>query len=58
MGNYSQVPTMVWIRGIMLTTQSKSIISPPNKEKDAYHNHSIALKIISRVRSFTNYEGE
>ena len=33
MGIYSQVPNMVWIRGIWITTQSENIISPPNKDK-------------------------
>ena len=32
MGIYSQVPNMIWIRGIWITTQSEIIISPPNKD--------------------------
>jgi hypothetical protein len=42
MGIYSQVTNMRWIRGILVTTQSKNIISPPNKDKLTITNMQIA----------------
>ena len=58
MGNYSQVSNMLWTRGIMITSQSESIISPPNNDKVPIKNMQLALKIISGVQSNTNYEGD
>ena len=58
MGNYSQVSNMIWIRGIMVTTQSEYIISPPNNDKVPITNMQLALKTISGVQSNTNYEGD
>ena len=42
----------------MITTQSESIISPPNKDKVPITNMQLALKIIFEVQSNTNYEGD
>jgi hypothetical protein len=44
MGIYSHVTNMVWIRGILTTTQSENIISPPNKDKFPITIKQIALK--------------
>ncbi len=42
----------------MITTQSESIISPPNNDKVPITNMQLALKTISGVQSNTNYEGD
>jgi hypothetical protein len=49
---------MIWNRDIMITTQSESIIYPPNKDKVPITNMQLALKIIPGDQLDTNYEGD
>jgi hypothetical protein len=58
MGNYSHVSNMIQTRGIMIITQSESIISPTNKDKLPITNMQLAFKTIFGVQANTNYEGD
>ena len=49
---------MIWMSGIWITTQSDKSISPPNNDNMPITNMQIAIGLISRVQSITNYEGD